>query len=118
MTTSNGRKPVTMITFAPTLDSEQGRMLLRYYGVPYREKDHLVPFVLLSLKLHGGGTDMPFLYGDGVKVAKPLAIAQYYDQLVPPDFRLIPTDPQGAADFQADWALYNGTMSAGTAIYA
>ena len=53
MTMSNGQAPVTMLTFAATLDSEQARMLLRYYGVPYREHDHLVPFILLPVKLHG-----------------------------------------------------------------
>jgi glutathione S-transferase len=118
MTTANGLAPVTMITFAPTLDSEQARMLLRYYGIPYCEHDHLVPFVLLPVKLHGGDGNVPFVYGKGVKVASPQPIAQYYDQFVPEALKLIPTDPAGAAQFQADWLLYNGTMSAGTAIFA
>ncbi|MDB5692906.1 MAG: hypothetical protein JWO81_1969 [Alphaproteobacteria bacterium] len=116
--TSNGPSPVTMITFAPTLDSEQARMLLRYYGVPYRENDHLVPFVLLPVKLHGGESEVPFVYGKGVKVAQPRPIAQFYDQNVPTEFRLIPTEPAAAAQFEADWQMYNGTMSAGTAIFA
>ncbi|HEX5183943.1 MAG TPA: hypothetical protein VFW19_12430 [Allosphingosinicella sp.] len=116
--TSSGQTPVTMLTFAPTLDSEQVRMLLRYHGVPYVEHDHLVPFVLLPLLLHSGGTDMPLVYGDGVKVARPYGIAQFYDQHVPPDFQLIPTEPALAAAVAADWQMYNGTMSAGTAIYA
>src|SRR3954469_5690077 len=118
MTTSSGQAPVTMVTFAPTLDSEQARMLLRYYGVPYCEHDHLVPFVLLPVKLHGGEGGVPFVYGHGVKVTSPQPIAQYYDQSVPDDYKLIPTDPAAAAQFQADWALYNGTMSGGTAIFA
>ena len=36
------RPAVKMITFAPTLDSEQARLLLSYYGLPYRERDHLI----------------------------------------------------------------------------
>jgi glutathione S-transferase len=118
MTTLSGQAPVTMVTFAPTLDSEQVRMLLRYYGVPCREKDHLVPFVLLPVKLHGGDGNVPFVYGPGVKVTSPQPIAQYYDRNVPDDLRLIPTEPALAAQFQADWQLYNGTMSGGTAIFA
>jgi glutathione S-transferase len=116
--TSSVPSPVTMITFAPTLDSEQARMLLRYYGVPYREDDHLVPFVLLPVKLHGGESAVPFVYGKGVKVAQPRPIAAFYDQSVPAEFRLIPAEPAAAARFEADWQLYNGTMSGGTAIFA
>lgn len=118
MTKSGGPAPVTMLTFAPTLDSEQVRMLLRYYGVPYREHDHLVPFVLLPVKLHGGDGNVPFVYGRGVKVTSPQPIAQFYDQKVPDELKLIPTEPALAAQFQTDWELYNGTMSGGTAIFA
>ena len=50
---------VTMITFAPTLDSEQARLLLAYYGIRYRERDHLMPFVLLPAWLHSGDTEVP-----------------------------------------------------------
>lgn len=118
MTTGNGQAPVTMLTFAPTLDSEQARMLLRYYGVPYREHDHLVPFVLLPVKLHGGAGGVPFVYGHGVNVTSPQPIAVFYDQYVPDELKLIPTEPALAAQLEADWLLYNGTMSAGTAIFA
>ncbi len=116
MTISN--HDVTMITFAPTLDSEQVRLLLSYYGVRYRERDHLMPFVLLPAQIHGGSTDVPVVYGKGVKVAKPRPLAEHYDSLVPAEFRLIPAEQPLAGQVEADWQLYNGTMSAGTAIFS
>ena len=36
----------------------------------------------------------------------------------PPDYKLIPAEPPLAQQVEADWQLYNGTMSAGTAIFA
>lgn len=115
---TNNNEAVTMTTFAPTLDSEQARLLLHYYGVSYRERDHLVPFVLLPTLLRTGGTDIPALSGKNVNVAKPRPIAEHYDALVPTEFRLIPAEPPLAQQFEADWLTYNGTMSAGTAIFA
>ena len=107
-----------MTTFAPTLDSEQARLLLHYYGIRYRERDHLVPFVLLAARLRAGATTVPAISGNGVKIAGPRPIAEHYDALVPPQFRLIPAEPPLAEQVEADWQLYNGTMSAGTAIFA
>lgn len=111
------RPAVTMLTFAPTLDSEQARMLLRYYGVDWRERDHLVPWAQIASKLRGGD-DVPLVYGKGVKASGPRAIAAHYDAGLPAGLKLIPVEPAGAAQFEADWALTNGTMSAGTAIFA
>jgi glutathione S-transferase len=107
-----------MTTFAPTLDSEQVRLLLSYYGIRYRERDHLMPFVLIPALLRGGGITIPLVYGKGVRVAGPRAIAEYYDALVPADCRLIPTGQPLAQQVEADWQLYNGPLSAGTAIFA
>lgn len=116
--TSADRPAVTMTTFAPTLDSEQARLLLSYYGIRYRERDHLMPFVLFPAWLHAGSTDVPVVYGKGVKLAKPRPIAEHYDATVPAEFRLIPAEQPLASQVEADWQLYNGTMSAGTAIFA
>ena len=109
---------VKMITFAPTLDSEQARLLLGYYGMTYSERDHLMPFVLLPAWIHGGSTEVPVVYGKGVKVAGPRPLAAHYDATVPAGFQLIPSEQPLAQQFEADWLLYNGTMAAGTAIFA
>ena len=61
-----GMPKVTMLTFAPTLDTEQARLMLDYYGVQYREKDHLVPWAMLLTQLHGGNGKVPLVYGKGV----------------------------------------------------
>lgn len=116
--TDASRPAVTMITFAPTLDSEQVRLMLDYYAIPYRERDHLVPFVLLAARLHGGGTTLPLVYGNGVKVEGTRPLGEHYDAAIPAEFRLIPAEAPLAQQFEADWQLYNGTMSAGTAIFS
>jgi hypothetical protein len=116
--TSTDRPAVKMITFAPTLDSEQVRLLLHYYGLAFSERDHLMPFVLLPAWIHTGSTEVPEVYGKGVKIAGPRPLAAHYDATVPAGFQLIPTEQPMAQQFEADWLLYNGTMSAGTAIFA
>ena len=116
--TSANRSPVTMITFAPTLDSEQARLLLAYHGVPCRERDHLIPFVFLPAWVHSGGIKVPVVYGKGVTAVGPRPLAEHYDALVPAEHRLVPVEAPLARQFEADWQLYNGTMSTGTAIFA
>jgi glutathione S-transferase len=115
---TNSHAAVTMTTFAPTLDSEQARLLLHYYGIRYRERDHLMPFVLLPAWLRTGSINVPVISGKGVKLAKPRPIAEHYDALVPAPYRLIPAEPPLARQVEADWQLYNGPMSVGTAIFA
>ena len=104
---AQARPPVTMLTFAPTLDSEQVRMLLHYYRVPYREKDHLMPWAALLSSLHGGGGEVPVIYRGGVKLAGPRPIAGHYDQQVPQPLRLIPTETAQAQQFEADSVSIN-----------
>jgi glutathione S-transferase len=113
-----GTSKVTMLTFAPTLDTEQARLMLDYYGVDYREKDHLVPWAMLLTQLHGGNGKVPLVYGKGVAASGPMEIATHYDTSLPEPLKLVPTETAAATQFAADWALTNGTMSAGTAIYA
>ncbi|HEX8528153.1 hypothetical protein [Allosphingosinicella sp.] len=118
MTSPAHRDKVTLLTFAPTLDSEQARLLLSYYGISYRERNHLPPFFAIASKLHGGTGDVPLVYGRGANVTGPRPIAEHYDAKCPPELRLIPTEPPLAAQFEADWQLYNGSLGSGTAIYA
>ncbi|HEX8364033.1 MAG TPA: glutathione S-transferase C-terminal domain-containing protein [Allosphingosinicella sp.] len=114
-----GHKPrVTMLTFAPTLDTEQARLALDYYGIAYRERDHLVPWAMLMTRGHGGTGKVPLVYGRGVAASGPREIAAHYDSPLPEELKLVPTEAAAAAQFEADWALTNGTMSGGTAIFA
>src|SRR4051812_40933887 len=107
-------QPLTLLTFAPMVDSETTRLLLHHYGVDYVEKDHLFLWVSLLAKLHGGGAAIPLLYGGGLAINGPGPIAAHFDALLPPERRLSPPDGPLAAQVKADWGTYNGGPPPGT----
>ena len=115
--TTNTVSP-TLLTFAPMVDSELSRLLLRHYGVAHREDDHLFGWVSLLTLFHGGKGVVPLLYGDGVKLTSPRKIAEHFDPLAPPERRLIPTEGELAQHVEADWQTFNGDMGADSAVYA
>ncbi|MEA3004147.1 MAG: glutathione S-transferase [Sphingomonadales bacterium] len=108
----------TLLTFAPMVDSETSRLLLRHYGVDYRESDHLLPWASLLTLFHGGKGQVPLLYGAGPALTGPWAIAEHYDAMLPPERRLVPPDGPLAAQVKADWDLYNGGIGADAAAFA
>ena len=110
--------PLTMLTFAPMVDSELTRLLLAHYGLRYREADHLFGWVSLLTLVHGGYGRVPILYGDGVRLTAPRPIANHYDPLAAPERRLIPEDAALARQVEADWHRYNDEMAADTAVFA
>lgn len=116
-TTSSGALP-TLLTFAPMVDSELSRLLLRHYNVAYRESDHLFGWVSLLTFFHGGYGRVPLFYGGGARLTGPRRIAEHFDALRPAERRLIPTEPPLARQVEADWKTYNGEMGADSAVFA
>jgi glutathione S-transferase len=113
-----GGPPATLLTFAPMVDSETSRLLLRYYGVDYRERDHLFGWVSLVTLLHGGNGNVPLLYGRGVKVTSPRAIAEHFDAALPPERKLIPVAGPLKDEVEKGWQSYNGGIGADMAVFA
>lgn len=107
-----------MLTFAPMVDSELTRLLLRHHGVAHREVDHLIPLVSLLTLFHGGRGLVPLLYGNGLKLTSPRPIAEHFDPLTPPERRLIPLEAEPARQVEADWQTFNTEMAADTAAFA
>ena len=85
-----GAPPLTLLTFAPMVDSETTRLLLHYYGIAYRERDHLFAWVSVVTLFHGGTGKVPLLYGRGLRVTSPRSIAEHFDAALPPERKLIP----------------------------
>ena len=110
--------PLTLLTFAPMVDSEFSRLLLRHYGVAYHEDDRLFGWVSLMAFVRSGSGRIPLLYGRGLKKTGPRPIAAHFDPLAPADRRLIPDDPETAAQVEADVHLYNDQMAVHTAEFA
>lgn len=118
MNRTSSDKPLKMLTFAPMVDSETTRLLLAYYGVPYRECDNLVPWVMLKTLVHGGDGHVPLLYGNGLKLTSPRPIAEHFDAALPAGRRLIPAEQPLRGQVEADWSIFNGEMGADTAVFA
>ena len=108
----------TLLTFAPMVDSELARLLLRHHQAAYRESDHLFPWVSVLTLFHGGVGRVPLLYGGGVRLTGPRRIAEHLDALQPAERRLIPTEGPPARQVESDWRTYNGEMAADTAVFA
>ncbi|HEY5711738.1 MAG TPA: glutathione S-transferase C-terminal domain-containing protein [Allosphingosinicella sp.] len=108
--------PLTMLTFAPMIDSETSRLVLRHYGQAFRETDHLFGWVSILALIHGGSGLLPLLHGPRLKLTGPRAIVEHFDPLVPPARRLLPIEPEVLAEVEADWALHNGKLAADVAV--
>ena len=118
MNGTSSKASLTMLTFAPMVDSELTRLLLRHHGVAHREVDHLIPLVSLLTLFHGGRGLVPLLYGNGLNLTSPRPIAEHFDPLAPPERRLIPAEPELARQVEADWVTFNGEMGADAAAFA
>ena len=110
--------PAKLLTFAPMVDSETARLLLRHYGVPYEEHDHLFGWVSLLTLFHGGYGAVPLVYRPGMRLTGPRPLADRCDALLPAAARLVPPEPDLAGPVEADWKTFNGGMGADTAVFA
>lgn len=108
----------TLITFEPMVDSQCARLLLDYYGLDWRERDHMLISGTLAALLRTGKAKLPVVYGDGFSLASPRPIAEHFDQAVAEERRLIPAPGPLRDEVEADWALFNGGMGAWTAHFA
>ena len=107
-----------LLTFAPMIDSELSRLLLRYYGVAYQEERHLFGLVSVLAVLHGGTPQVPMLYGRDVRLTGPRGIVSRYDPDCPAGRRLVPPGQPAATRVEADWDRFNGRLATETAAFA
>ena len=82
--------PFSLLTFPPMINSEACRVMLAHYGIAYREKAHIFGWASLIAILRGRTPEIPLLYGNGVTIARPRAMAEYFEKNCPPDKRLVP----------------------------
>ena len=118
MAGESDRPQLTLLTFAPMVDSEFSRLLLAHYGPAYRERDHLLAKASVLTLLHGGFGRIPLLYGPGVRVTGPRHIVKHFEPLAPEERRLVPTTGEAADQVGADWITYNDGLALDTARFA
>jgi glutathione S-transferase len=100
------------------IDSELCRLLLRRYGVAYREEPHLFGWGSLLAIRHGGYGRVPLLYGSGLRLTAPRALVEHFEERCAPERKLVPARQPLRTEVEADWRLYNGELAAETAVAA
>lgn len=112
-------EPLTkVLTFAPMVDSETVRLLLRHYHLAYVEEDHLFGWASLLTLFHGGNGKIPLVCGGDVTVTGPLPLAQHFDATLAEEAKLIPTVSPLAQKVTTDWIAYNTGLGTDVAVFA
>jgi glutathione S-transferase len=108
---------VTMLTFAPMINSETCRFVLTHYGIPFEEQRHIFGAVSVIAYIRNGDVHIPLIQGDGgFSVIGPLPVIDHYDPQAAADRRLVPADPAAKAQVMKDFQYYNGDLAGETAV--
>lgn len=111
-----GAGRATLLTFAPMVDSEFTRLLLRHYRVAYREADHMFGWSSFVAIRHGGYGRVPLIYGKGMRLSGPRKVFAHFDPLAPAGNRLMPDDAVGRQAVERDVLRYNGDLALDVAV--
>jgi glutathione S-transferase len=104
-----------LITFAPMIDSETWRLLLRHYRVAYQEEPHAFIWGSVLSLIRAGSPQVPALCGAGLRMVGPDAAIDRWDAGQPLGHALVPPDPAMSAVARRDWDLFHGTLATHTA---
>lgn len=104
-----------LLTFPPMINSETSRLLLRHYGLAYREEPHAFGWGSTLALFRTGSPEVPVLYGTGLTQTGPRGIIDQWDADQPPGRALLPPDPMLRGRAEADWDRFNGTLATYTA---
>src|SRR5262249_47218372 len=94
-------QPPVLITIPISHYCEKARWALDRAGIRYREQAHLQVIHWLAVRRAGGGRTAPVLVLDQRVLADSAEIVDEADASAPPDRRLFPGDPDGAAEVRA-----------------
>ena len=113
--------PLTLLTFAPMIDSELCRFLLWRYAVPYVEERHIFGWASVLSLFRAFTLQVPALFGPGISgLPGPKAVVDHFDKLAPAERRLMPEESALRRDVEADWKRFNtdlGTETANVSYY-
>lgn len=108
--------PLALMTFPPMINSEACRFVLDHYGVAYKQEAHVFGVHAFLALLKTGSPDTPLLYGKGVSISSPYAMAEYFEKTAPPEKRLFPENRMARIAMDADWNRYNWGLGIATAV--
>jgi glutathione S-transferase len=118
MMTLSAERPFSLLTFAPMVDSELARFVLSHYGITYREQPHVFAWGSVLALWHGFTPRVPLLYGNGVRLAGPRPMVDWFDAYCPREKMLVPPRQPFRTQIEADWNLFNGELALHTAVLA
>ncbi len=101
------KKPVHVLSFSPSADAELNRWVLFYYGIPFKEHRHTLPFYFLLSKLSGGKSLVLCRDGD-IKLTSVRDVIRHYDAQAAAERKLIPDSL--SSEMQYSWHRYNSDL--------
>ena len=104
-----------LLTFAPMIDSETWRLLLRHYGIAYDEEPRAFIWGSLLALARAGTPQVPVFCGLGFSIVDPDNAVDRWDAAQPPGHALIPPDPAMRGVARGDWDLFHGKLATYTA---
>lgn len=104
---STDKKPVHVLSFSPSADAELNRWVLFYYGIPFKEHRHTLPFYFLLNKLAGGKSLVLCRDGD-IKLTSVRDVIHHYDAQAAAERKLIPDSLSREMDY--NWHRYNSEL--------
>jgi glutathione S-transferase len=110
--------PLSLLTFAPMVNSETSRFILAHYGTSYVERPHVFAWGSLLALRRGFSLEVPLLFGNGLRLVGPRAIVDHFDAECPRELVLVPTQQPWRTRVEADWQLFNGELAAHVAVLA
>jgi len=103
----NTNKTVKVLSFSPSADAELNRWVLFYYGIPFKEKRHTLPFYFILNKLYGGKSLV--LCRDGeTKLTSIRDVINHFDAQVTLEKKLIPDSL--ASEMEYCWHRFNSGL--------
>lgn len=114
---SDAGRPLRMLTFAPMVNSECGRLILRHYGAAFDEQDHLLGLANLCAILRGGYGALPFTHGRGVRLSSTRPLVEHFAPRENAPRLRPPTEPL-RQHIDADFRRFNGDLASNVAVIA
>lgn len=114
----DARAQYSVITFAPMVDSELCRFVLKHYATSYRERPHTFGWGSLLALPRCFTFQVPALFGGGLRLAGPRQLVEHFDQSCPVDQMLFPSQCPLRIQVENDWDTYNGQLAAHSPVVA
>lgn len=103
----NTNKTVKVLSFSPSADAELNRWVLFYYGIPFQESRHTLPFYFLLNKLQGGSS-LVFCRDGETKLSSVREVINHFNAQADAEMKLIPDSL--ASEMEYSWHRYNSDL--------